>query len=122
MKASLVVFALGVAGMAHAGFYLPGVAPKSYELRENVRVRVWVRVEGLCAVWRHSVFGAGRGKRNKNAGHRAAHDKRAMPSRRQGASTPAISIDLLAAASPHFQTKPQRRIDPLVDLSLKPRG
>jgi hypothetical protein len=37
MKASLVVFALGAAGTAHAGFYLPGVAPKSYELRENVR-------------------------------------------------------------------------------------
>ena len=46
MKASLVVFALGAAGTANAGFYLPGVAPKSYELRENVREsgRGWVGV------------------------------------------------------------------------------
>jgi len=68
MKASLVVFALGAAGTAHAGFDLPGVAPKSYELRENVRVRVWVGVEGLCAVWRHSVFGAGRGRGMRTLG------------------------------------------------------
>ncbi len=27
-----------LAGTAQAGFYLPGVAPKSYEMRENVRV------------------------------------------------------------------------------------
>jgi len=68
MKASLVVFALGVAGTAHAGFYLPGVAPKSYELRENVRVRVWVRVEGLCAVWRHSELGGVKGIKTLGTG------------------------------------------------------
>ncbi len=48
MKASLVVFALGAAGTANAGFYLPGVAPKSYELRENVRESEGL--EGLGAV------------------------------------------------------------------------
>jgi len=48
MKASLVVFALGAAGTVQAGFYLPGVAPKSYELRENVcESKGW---EGLGAM------------------------------------------------------------------------
>ncbi len=70
-----MVFALGAAGTAHAGFYLPGVAPKSYELRENVRdSEGW---EGLgamgaivsAALWRSENASRVRGGQAAAKGH-----------------------------------------------------
>lgn len=37
MRISVLVSIFSAVGTAQAGFYLPGVAPKSYDARENVR-------------------------------------------------------------------------------------